>query len=340
MESNDFSINDNALERLRKIKELGSVPEGMSTDFSGADLADADLFGMDLSMFIFKNADLSRAHLEKARLFKADLSGALLIDAVLDGAELSGAVLDNAVMEGVRARRAGFGMASLKNANMFRCDLEGSTLSLANFDMADMRNAVLRNTRMREADITGVDFTNADLRNADMSLAKVAGTSFTNADMREARLRQIKGFDKANWIGVDIRGVNFAGAYRLRRFVLDQNFIKEFRASGKIAAFVYYFWWISSDCGRSMMRWCMWILFQALFFAWIYTFFSIDYGPYQTVISPLYFSIVTLTSLGFGDVVPASAGAQTVAMIEVITGYMMLGGLLSIFSSKIARRAD
>jgi voltage-gated potassium channel Kch len=54
----------------------------------------------------------------------------------------------------------------------------------------------------------------------------------------------------------------------------------------------------------------------------------------------VYYSIVTLTTLGYGDVVPASPAAQVLAMIEVILGYVMLGGLLSIFASKMARRAD
>jgi voltage-gated potassium channel Kch len=54
----------------------------------------------------------------------------------------------------------------------------------------------------------------------------------------------------------------------------------------------------------------------------------------------LYYSVVTLTTLGYGDVVPASPTAQVLAMCEVVLGYVMLGGLLSIFSNKMSRRAD
>jgi voltage-gated potassium channel Kch len=50
--------------------------------------------------------------------------------------------------------------------------------------------------------------------------------------------------------------------------------------------------------------------------------------------------VVTLTTLGYGDVIPASAGGQVIAMVEVVTGYVMLGGLLSILSNKMARRGD
>jgi len=336
----EFSADNLMVQNLLILKETGSLPDGASEDFTNADLSGADLRGIDLTGFDLSGADFSRANLSNAHLFKANLQGAILIDAILDGAEMSGANFSNAMMEGVKARRAGFGMANFTSANMFKCNLEGSTLSLANFDGCDLRNSRLMNVRLREAVVTNVDFTNADLRNADMSLTKVTGASFANADMREARLRLIDGFDKASWIGVDIRNVNFAGAYRLRRYVHDQNFIKEFRASGKVAAFVYYLWWISSDCGRSMFRWCFWIMFQTFFFAWVFTFFEVDYGPHFSVLSPLYFSVITLTTLGYGDVIPASTGAQLVAMVEVILGYVMLGGLLSIFSNKIARRAD
>ena len=76
------------------------------------------------------------------------------------------------------------------------------------------------------------------------------------------------------------------------------------------------------------------------FYALLYTFVDIDYGERKTWLSPFYYSIVTLTTLGYGDVKPASTWGQVVAMIEVVSGYMMLGGLLSIFNNKIARRAD
>ena len=75
-------------------------------------------------------------------------------------------------------------------------------------------------------------------------------------------------------------------------------------------------------------------------FAWLYTFVDVDYGSYPTPISPLYYSVVTMTTLGYGDVLPSSMAAQLVAMVEVVLGYVMLGGLLSIFSNKMASRAN
>jgi voltage-gated potassium channel Kch len=67
---------------------------------------------------------------------------------------------------------------------------------------------------------------------------------------------------------------------------------------------------------------------------------DVDYGDYETWLSPMYYSIVTMTTLGYGDAVPASTGAQLVAMFEVLIGYIMLGGVLSIFATKMGRRAE
>jgi uncharacterized protein YjbI with pentapeptide repeats len=55
----------------------------------------------------------------------------------------------------------------------------------------------------------------------------VEGATFNNVDLRDARLRLVRGFRKASWTGVDIRDINFSGAYRMRRFIVDENYIKE-----------------------------------------------------------------------------------------------------------------
>ena len=328
------------LKLLMDIKEGRSPEPSKTLDLKGVNLAGEDLSGMNLSGVDLSGADLTGANLSGARLFKATLKKTILLNANLKKTELTGADLTEAVLEEVDASQIGLGMACLQGAHLFRANLEGGTLSMANFEGADLRGACLHNSRIREAKLIRADLTNADLRAADMSLSSVAGATFNNADMREARLRLVDGFESAKWIGVDIRDVNFAGAYRLRRFIMDQNFIKEFRAASRLSGMIYYIWWITSDCGRSMFRWCLWIAILIFFYAWLYTVVGVDYGDYPTRLSPLYYSVVTLTTLGYGDVSPASLPAQAVAMIEVLTGYMMLGGLISIFSNKIARRAD
>ena len=67
---------------------------------------------------------------------------------------------------------------------------------------------------------------------------------------------------------------------------------------------------------------------------------SIDIqGRDATPFTPYYFSIVTFTTLGFGDVVPKNLAGEIWLTSEVVLGYLMLGGLISIFSTKVTRRA-
>ena len=51
------------------------------------------------------------------------------------------------------------------------------------------------------------------------------------------------------------------------------------------------------------------------------------------------YSIVTFTTLGFGDIKPENMTAAWWVMAEEIVGYVMLGGLISILATKLARRS-
>ena len=55
--------------------------------------------------------------------------------------------------------------------------------------------------------------------------------------------------------------------------------------------------------------------------------------------SCFYFSIVSFTTLGFGDIAAANWFGRFLVTLEVILGYVMLGGLISIFANKFARRS-
>ncbi len=308
--------------------------------FHGASLRGVDLSNLELSGADFTDADLSGATLDGARLFKAKLDNASLVRATMSGADLTGASLRGTNLENARAFGCGLGLADLTGASLFGADFPKSTLTRAVLHNTDLRSVNLERGRMREADLTGADLTGADLRHVDLAKSVVAGAIFNNADLRESRLRKIAGFEKAQWLGVDIRDINFAGAYRLRRFVIDQNYLKEFRDTSRLSRIIYYIWLLTSDCGRSISRWCFWIFLFTIFYAWLYTLVGVDYGRYPNWIAPLYYSVVTLSTLGYGDIVPATPAARIVAMTEVMIGYLMLGGLLSIFTNKMARRGE
>ncbi len=314
---------------------------GISCKWEAPRLEDkSSLEGLDFSGKDLRGEDLSGVNLKKAKFFGANLQGAILTGADLTGADFTGANLEGANLENAKAEAAGFGMANLRGARLFHADLRHATFTKANLEGADLGCADLSFARLREANLRKTNFSAANLREAHLNLSDVSGASFKEADLRGAHLRMLKGYKSANWIGADIRDINFAGAYLIRRHILDENYLEEFRQRGRWAKIAYFLWWLTSDCGRSLKRWCLLIAIQALIFAWIYHLIGVDYGKYPTPLSPLYYSIVTLTTLGYGDVIPNSMLGQVVAICEVITGYVMLGGLLAIFTNRIARRAD
>jgi uncharacterized protein YjbI with pentapeptide repeats len=325
---------------LAIIREEGRIPREMDPGvLRGAHLIGEDLSGLDLSGLDLTGADLSRANLSYSKLINAKLSGAVLFEADLTGSELLSADLTEANLGSCSAAGAGFESANLTNATMFSAQLKGATFTKAILRGADMRRANLQDTRIREADISDVDLTRCKMQSADLEGSCVDKATLMDADLCHSRLRGLKGYASANWIGADVHGVNFTGAYLTRRTIMDQNYLHEFRTQSRANAVIYWIWWVTSDCGRSFLRWGACIFLLLGLFAVLFNFVAIDYGQYPTALSSLYYSVVTLTTLGYGDVLPTSIAAQVLAMIEVVIGYVMLGGLLSIFANKMARRA-
>jgi hypothetical protein len=121
----------------------------------------------------------------------------------------------------------------------------------------------------------------------------------------------------------------------------DDMFLSSFR---KRHPFWHFLWWLSTDCGRSFRvlgAWCFVIpvLFAAVYRLFLSSAFHTTTGLEFTWISSLYFSFITFTTLGFGDITPIKSLAQIIVTIEVILGYGMLGLLISIMANKLARRS-
>lgn len=128
----------------------------------------------------------------------------------------------------------------------------------------------------------------------------------------------------------------------LKRHMEDYQFILGFKEKSWFHRWLFYpLWKITSDCGRSLLLWLIWSVLIAGFFAIVYTCHLDWFANAKDWFNAIYFSVVTFTTLGFGDLTPklTSRPAQTWVMAEVIIGYVMLGGLISILANKLARRA-
>jgi tetratricopeptide (TPR) repeat protein len=118
----------------------------------------------------------------------------------------------------------------------------------------------------------------------------------------------------------------------------------------------YWLWKTTSMYGTSLSRWLFLSLVITTFFGFCYANYpcpsfmpdmienlltaikpEIKVTSLNNFFSPYYYSIVSFTTLGYGDIMPANLSAQIFFVIEVFTGYMMLGCLLTVFSKKLLR---
>lgn len=322
---------------------------------SEADLSGANLTRADLSNSILTGANLSRANLSEACLNRANLACATLSLANLTKATgdqvnfgkavLSGALLREttfghsdlaaADLSGADLARAYFGGAVLADANLRSADLRGANLHGARLNNANLSLADLSQSNLIAADLSGADLTGANLRRADLSLANLSNAELTNVGWQ---LNQMRGC----YLG--IRGLDSCyGNALFKRAAADQDFLDtlEARLKGTRRMALFRAWGVI-DYGRSLLRVALLSFGLAGFYGVIYRVFPqiLDYkDSAKTWFTPYYFSIVTYTTLGFGDIKPKTLAGELVVCSEVILGYTTLGLLLSVLAQNIARRS-
>ncbi|NQS98818.1 MAG: pentapeptide repeat-containing protein [candidate division Zixibacteria bacterium] len=290
-----------------------------------------------------------------------DLRGIKLVEKdcgeiFLVGARLEGAYLRMAWLEG-----ADLSVARLEGAGLLRARLEGAYLTGARLERADLRWARLEGADLTEADLAGTDLSWADFRNANLS--SVSWHKGLKLVWRGVfpRLEYLN--KPVSVEGASIAGASFANSRHFERFIRDEQFIQELEATAKTnksLRWILRLWKWSSDYGRSFFRWAFISVVIAVIFGFVFADYYIPFwvpdifadiisifapelniakDTADTWYSPYYFSVVTFTTLGFGDVTPLNFAGQVWITLEVILGYVMLGGLISILANKLARRA-
>ncbi len=320
------------------LREAGRVPPGV--DLRGARLVNEDLRGIDFSGHDARGADFSECDLSNTRWLGANLEGTTFFGATLNGADFLKASMPRADLSNVDGEDVGFGGANLDDALFRGARVHRGTFTRASLERAELRAASFTGSRFRAASLVDADLERAELRMTDFEESRVHGARFNRTQLHGAHVRGMRGYKEASWIAAHILEVDFCGAYLLRRHIMDENFLHEFRYQSKVNQVIYALWWLTSDCGRSLLRWATCTVGIGVAFGALYSTMELNSSSPVGWFTPYYFSFVTLTTLGYGDVLPATHTQEILVAVEVLTGYLMLGGLLSIFANKMARRAD
>lgn len=79
-------------------------------------------------------------------------------------------------------------------------------------------------------------------------------------------------------------------------------------------------------------------LFLILFFGFIYWCFPSFWKEPMSVVTSLYFSVITITTLGYGDIAPVTDGAKFFTAIEALSGILLIGVFLNSLAHTYSER--
>jgi voltage-gated potassium channel Kch len=117
----------------------------------------------------------------------------------------------------------------------------------------------------------------------------------------------------------------------------------------------YSLWKLLSNYGTNLQRWMISSAVIIFIFGLLFAQYNISLGDsgfahFLTALKPsvkingvdswfssFYYSTITFTTLGYGDITPSDTSGQVFSVLEVLVGYIMLGGLVSILAKKIVR---
>jgi hypothetical protein len=263
---------------------------------------------------------------------------------------LEGADLSNKFLSKSRLLNANLRGANFSNANLFGADLSNANLQEANFDYADLRGA-----NLNKAHLEGAKISNTYLNGAAFEYCYVNGeTTIVDCAINE--------FTNFTGVGLDTAIVEPRIKVALRDNIRRNQWIEwsmegnKFTKIFKICCILPF--WYLTDFGRTTWKIVLWFLIFSLCFGFIYFAFetklipgtsgiihelgSVGEGQSKILFSKghilaraLYFSIVTMTTLGFGDMHAAKTGdiwaliGYLLLSVQVIIGYVLLGALIT-----------
>jgi hypothetical protein len=125
-----------------------------------------------------------------------------------------------------------------------------------------------------------------------------------------------------------------SSTYRLLEHELvRRTFIAEAKYS---QAGAYWVWKTTANYGESLGRWSLSCLTVLTLFALMF-YFTNSIAPISHVFDYFYFSTITFSTLGYGDIHPTNTVGQIMSCSEVACGFVMFGILLTLIGSRLQR---
>jgi uncharacterized protein YjbI with pentapeptide repeats len=329
-----------------------------SADLKNAHLEGAILIGAHLeetNLFdaYLEGINLGRAHLVGANLKHAHLRRADLFEAHLEGADLLGAYLEEAILLGAHLEGADLFNNNMEGVNLGRAHLEGANLKHAHLQDADLFEAHLEDANLKHAHLEGAILIGAHLEGANLSLSYLMDADFSRAIVDGKTLLwecEINRYTCFEGVGLDTMRIypktKQLLEYNIRRMNWEDWYSKKNKSLPELCNMVIWlmkrlvhFFWAISDYGISTGRIIVSFFGFAFVFAAAYRLWpdlvafnsKANIQDFQNFFHAFYFSVVSMTTLGFADIAanPNSWQGQLLLMAQVILGYVFLGALVT-----------
>jgi len=281
-----------------------------------------------------------------ARLEKRARTGKAMVGFCLQGCCLRGIDLVNhSKKNGYQLIHSDLYHCDLREAHIFHIDFSGSSLMKANLDHASLNCATLK-----DVNLLGTQLQNTKMDNIDWGHKILQETQ---ADQCLEKSKKLDLFEQSEEIYRNLRRVTesqglfeLSGHFFQREMVMRRYQLPLYDSKRILSKLVDLFCGYGEDPSRVVI----FSLLTIFSFAFLYFFFGITDGStsigfslaysrlenLNNLFNSLYFSVVTFTTLGYGDLAPAG-WTRVFAAVEAFIGSFTLALFVVVFVKKMTR---
>lgn len=257
----------------------------------------------------------------------------------LDNIHLDSCLIKNCFFADASFRNSSFQQLTFENTNFVSANFENSRFSGIRFD----KKSTFNGANFRNAFVNAIDLNDDNLSDRPLELTKIG--YFTLLKWSIVNLfRPIKDSKERNqtiFLANQTNGLTRPELIEFKKYVNWFQYIYKkvyrHRQTSLISRLAFFFevlltkYW-TSFIALAVSSFVINILFSILFF---FQRSNFNFNENASLFDCFYYSIVTFTTLGYGEIHPINSVGQLYVIIEVLIGYVILGLFVFLISRKI-----